>query len=170
MSDMQASSGNLTDKAYSTMHDIQDAASNLTGELGRAAKDGAAKLGDTARQVGDTAMEKVDGVVSERRSMSADYISSIAQATEQAAQAFEKDLPQAANFIRQASDHIWNAADTVREGDAREMVRKVQDFARTQPTLFFGGAVILGFAALRFLKSSPPAAAPSYDARPEEHV
>jgi hypothetical protein len=38
----------------------------------------------------------------------------------------------------------------------RELVGEVQDFARRQPTLFFGGAVVLGFAALRFLKSTAP--------------
>jgi hypothetical protein len=37
------------------------------------------------------------------------------------------------------------------------LVGEVQDFARRQPTLFIGGAVILGFAALRFLKSATPA-------------
>jgi hypothetical protein len=36
----------------------------------------------------------------------------------------------------------------------RELAAEVQDFARKQPTLFFGGAVILGFAALRFFKSA----------------
>jgi hypothetical protein len=32
----------------------------------------------------------------------------------------------------------------------------VQDFARRQPTLFFGGSMLMGFAALRFLKSAAP--------------
>ena len=44
----------------------------------------------------------------------------------------------------------------MREKDVRQLVGEVQDFARRQPTLFFGGAVLLGFAALRFLKSAPP--------------
>ena len=47
-------------------------------------------------------------------------------------------------------------ADVVRERDMRELVGEVENFARRQPTLFFGGAMILGFAALRFLKSSAP--------------
>jgi hypothetical protein len=51
---------------------------------------------------------------------------------------------------------MQGVADTVRERDVRELVGEVQDFARRQPTLFFGGAVVLGFAALRFLKSTAP--------------
>jgi hypothetical protein len=83
----------------------------------------------------------------------------------QAAQAFENDLPQAARYIRQASEQIQGVADTIRERDVRELVSDVQDFARQQPTLFFGGAVILGFAALRFLKSVPPK--PAFEAASE---
>ena len=55
----------------------------------------------------------------------------------------------------------------MRERDVRELVGEVQDFARKQPTLFFGGAVILGFAALRFLKSTPPKPSTAFDARRE---
>jgi hypothetical protein len=47
-----------------------------------------------------------------------------------------------------------------------DLVGEVQDFAKRQPTLFFGGAVVLGFAALRFLKSSAPASAPSRPGEP----
>ena len=93
----------------------------------------------------------------QRKSLGADYIASIAQAAGRAAHEFEADSPQAAQYIRQASEQIQSIADTVRERDVRELVADVQDFAREQPTLFFGGAVVLGFAALRFFKSSPPA-------------
>jgi hypothetical protein len=86
----------------------------------------------------------------------ADYIGSLAQATGRAAHEFEAELPQAAHYIRHASEQIQGVADIVRERDVRELVGEVQDFARRQPTLFFGGAVVLGFAALRFLKSTTP--------------
>ena len=65
-------------------------------------------------------------------------------------------MPQAAQYIRQASEQIQSVAEVVRERDMRELVGEVENFARRQPTLFFGGAMILGFAALRFLKSSSP--------------
>jgi hypothetical protein len=41
----------------------------------------------------------------------------------------------------------------MRNRDMSEIVGNVQDFARKQPTAFFGAAVLLGFAAVRFLKS-----------------
>jgi hypothetical protein len=55
-----------------------------------------------------------------------------------------------------------------------EIVGNVQDFARKQPTAFFGAAVLIGFAAVRFLKSAPAHAAqpagPGPSARPSSNV
>ena len=41
----------------------------------------------------------------------------------------------------------------MRNRDMSEIVGNVQAFARKQPTAFFGAAVLLGFAAVRFIKS-----------------
>jgi hypothetical protein len=155
----------LGDKARDVVRDVKDGAAGLTDDITRAARDSAAQLGDTAQDFANTAKDKVDEAVVHRKSMGADYISSIAQATQQAAQAFQSDLPQAAQYIRQASEQIQGVADTVRQRGVRELVGDVQDFARKQPTLFFGGAVILGFAALRFLNSTPPGEGAAFDAR-----
>lgn len=157
----------LAGKAKEALRDVKGKAAGLSDDVTRAAKDNAAKLGDTARDFANTAKDKVGEAVGQRKSMGADYIGSIAQATERAAQAFENDLPQAAQYIRQASEQIQGMADTVRERDVRELVGEVQDFARKQPTLFFGGAVLLGFAALRFLNSTPPRQSAAFDARRE---
>lgn len=158
----------LSGKAKNVVRDAKAKAADLTDNVTRAAKDNAAQLGDAARDFANSAKDKVEQTVTQRKSIGADYIASIAQATGNAAQAFETDLPFAAQYIRQASEQMRGVADTVRERDVRELVDEVQDFARKQPTLFFGGAVILGFAALRFLKSSPPKEVTAFDARREE--
>ena len=157
MSDTYTTRPDLTDKAKDALRDIKEKASGVTDDVTRLAKDRAAQLGDAARDFAGNAKDKVGEAVTQRKSVGADYIGSLAQATGQAAHAFDSDLPQAAQYIRQASEKIQGVADTVRERDVRELVGEVQNFARSQPTLFFGGAVILGFAALRFLKSAPPA-------------
>lgn len=154
-------------QAKDVVRDVKAKASELTDDVSRLAKDNAAQLSDAARDLAGTAKERVEAAVTERKSIGADYIGSIARATGQAATAFEADLPQAAHYIRQASDQIQNVADNVRERDMREFVGDVQEFARRQPTLFFGGAVVLGFAALRFLKSTPPQQSNAFDARRE---
>jgi hypothetical protein len=158
MSDAYTVKPDLASQAKNVVRDIKAEASDLTDGVTRAAKDNVAQLGDAARDVANSAKDRIDAAVTQRKSLSADYIGSIAQAAGRAANEFHNDLPQAAEYIRQAADQIQGVADTVRERDVRDLLGEVQDFARRQPTLFFGGAVVLGFAALRFLKSTPPKA------------
>jgi methyl-accepting chemotaxis protein len=153
----------LAGKAKDAVRDVKAKASEMTDGVTRAAKDNAAQLSDAARDIASNAKDKVEEVVTQRKSIGADYIGSLAQATGQAAHAFDNDMPQAARYIRQASEQIQSVADTVRERDVRELVGEVQEFARKQPTLFFGGAVVLGFAALRFLKSTAPQPSTAFD-------
>jgi hypothetical protein len=155
----------LASQAKDVARDLKAKATDVTQSVTRAAKDQASQFGDTARDVASSAKDKVESAVTEQKSVGADYIGSIAQAASRAANEFENDLPQAAHYIRQASEQIQGVADTVRERDMRELVGEVQDFARRQPTLFFGGAVVLGFAALRFLKSSAPSPTGAFEQR-----
>ena len=161
MSDTYSASPDLTTKANDIVRDVKAKAADVADNVSRVAKDNASNFADAAKGMANEArekvQEKVEESVSSQKSMGADYIASFAQATGRAADQFENDIPQAAQFIRQASEQIQGFADTVRERDARELLGDVQDFARRQPTLFFGGAVVLGFAALRFLKSAAPA-------------
>jgi hypothetical protein len=151
---------NLAGQAKDMARDIRDKAANLTDDVKRTAKDQASQLGDAAKDFATSAagqvQDKMQQAVSQQKSAGADYIGSLAQAAERAAGEFDQAMPQAARYIRQASEQIQSVADTVRERDMRDLVGEVETFARRQPGLFFGGAVILGFAALRFLKSSAP--------------
>jgi len=168
MTDTYTPQTDLSGKAKEVVRDVKAKAAEMTADIAKAAKDNAAQLGNSAKEFVNTAKDKAGEAVTQRKSLSADYIGSIAQATQQAAMAFDQDLPQAARYIRQASEQIHGVADNVREKDVRELVGDVQEFARQQPALFFGGAVMLGFAALRFLKSTPPKQPASFDARGEE--
>lgn len=156
MSDTYTARPDLAGKAKEIVRDVKAKASDVTDGITRAAKDNASQLQDAALDIANSAKDKVEAAVTQRKSLGADYIGSIAQATGRAAHEFDSELPQAAHYIRQASEQIQGVADTVRERDLRELVGDVQDFARRQPTIFFGGAVVLGFAALRFLKSTAP--------------
>lgn len=164
MSGNTSSGNDLAGQAKDLVRDVKAKASDLSEDVTRAAKDSASQLGEAAVDMANSAKDKVEAAMSQRKSLGADYIGSIAQATERAAHEFEAELPQAAHYIRQASEQMQGVADTVRERDVRELVGEVQDFARRQPTLFFGGAVVLGFAALRFLKSTAPKASNNEEA------
>jgi hypothetical protein len=135
---------NLRDQAADMARELKNKASGVSDTVTRVAKD-TAKLEEAANQ---------------RKSLGASYIGSFAQAVERAAGEFDQDVPQAASYMRHASNQIQGFADAIEGRGVRELAGEVQDFARKQPTLFFGGAVILGFAALRFFKSGAPPSSP----------
>jgi hypothetical protein len=149
-------SKDLSGQAKSFAKDVKDKAGEMSADATKLAKEQAAKFGEAAEQLASGAASQLQGAVQQQRATGADFIGSIAAATERAASEFDTAMPQAAQYIRQASEQIQTVANVVRERDMRELVGEVENFARRQPTLFFGGAMILGFAALRFLKSSAP--------------
>ena len=144
----------LTEQAKSLGRDIKNKAADLTDTVTRGAKDQAAEIGTAAKEIATQATSRVQTAMDEQKIAGADYLGTIAQAVHRAAGEFQTEVPQAAQYIRQAAGQIENVANAVRDRNVRELVGEVQSFARRQPTLFFGGAVILGFAALRFFKSS----------------
>ena len=74
-----------------------------------------------------------------------------------AAREFDKDLPIAGSYIRKAAAQVETVSDSIRTGNFNDLLRETQDFARRQPTAFLGLAVLAGFGAVRFLKSSAEA-------------
>ncbi|MBV9851319.1 MAG: hypothetical protein JO250_16740 [Armatimonadetes bacterium] len=53
-----------------------------------------------------------------------------------------------------AAEQITRLSGYLRERDVDDVVDEVQNFARQQPALFLGSAVLLGLVAARFLKST----------------
>lgn len=159
----------LGQQAKALTGNLKNQASELTESVTRAAKDQVAGLGDAAKDLASDATDRVKTAMDEQKAASADYLGTIAQAVHRAAGEFQSDVPQAAQYIRQAAGQIETVAHAVRDRNMRELVGEVQDFARRQPTLFFGGAVVLGFAALRFLKSSAPGSSGHASSRPGEN-
>lgn len=153
----QAGPGDFSNQAKGVVDDLKTKASQMTDAVTQTARERASDLSAAASEMAGDARHKVEAAAAQQKSRGADYIGAIAGAMHRAAGEFESDVPQAAHYIRQASEQVSGFADTVRQRDVRELVGEVQDFARRQPTVFFGGAVILGFAALRFLKSATPA-------------
>ena len=163
--DLAGTAKTVAGQAKEFAGDVKDKASGLAGDAAELGKEQAAKLGEAAKELASNAAVQLQDTVRQQRATGADYIGSLAAATERAAGEFDSAMPRAAEYIRQASEQMQSVADVVRERDVRELIGEVETFARRQPGLFFGGAVILGFAALRFLKSSSPKASNAFEQR-----
>jgi ATP-dependent Lon protease len=146
----------LTEQARQVAEEFKQTASTVADSVTNAAKQEAEEIGNAAKEIFEDTTEKVKSAVSEQKTAGAEYLDKVADAIHRAAGEFDADVPQAARYIRRAGSELSTVAKAVRERDVRELVAEVEDVARRQPALFFGGAVILGFATLRFLKSSPP--------------
>jgi hypothetical protein len=98
--------------------------------------------------------QKARDFAEQQKQAGAEQIGGVARAVHGAAQNLEEEMPFAAEYVRQAADSLESAAQALKQKNVDDIARTVADFARSQPLAFFGGAVLAGFVAARFLKSS----------------
>jgi gas vesicle protein len=149
----------IVDQARDFGRDMKGQAGALTQSAADAVKTQAGNLQQSAKEVASDAGEKLRASVSEQKAAGADYVGNVANIIRRTAYEFDSDIPQAGHYIRKAAAQLENVSDAMRNRDMSEIVGNVQDFARKQPTAFLGAAVLLGFAAVRFLKSGSSATA-----------
>jgi hypothetical protein len=154
----EGSSQSLGEQAQSLRQDVKGAASQAREQVTDTLQQQASKIGDKARNVAAGAERKIENVVDEQRASGASYLHHVAGLVHRAADVFDREVPQASQYIHQAAENIDTVADAVRTKKAREVAHDVEDFARQQPAIFFGGALLLGFAAVRIFKASAPVA------------
>jgi hypothetical protein len=123
-------------------------------QAAQAARDLKDKASQTAKELVSQAGARLRTSAEDQKAAGADRVSGIADAIRRTADGLEGELPQAAQYVRRAATELQNVSDAVRRRDVTEVVRGVQDFARRQPTAFLGAAVLAGFVAVRFLKTS----------------
>lgn len=135
---------------------------SIKSEATNKAADVAASLKETAADVKDAAASQAHDVAYQAKGAAADQISGVATALRDAASglttgsAAERTLGQIANGFADASESLHGK-------DLGELVTAASDVARRNPMVFIGGAMLLGFAASRFLKASAPVVQDDYN-------
>jgi len=109
-----------------------------------------AKLGEVAEPVKEKAIE----VAEQQKDAGADQVGHFARAMHGAASALEQEMPQLANYVHDAGQKLESLADDLRNGSVDDLMDRFGSYAKDQPALVFGGAMVAGFALTRFLKSS----------------
>jgi gas vesicle protein len=153
----------IRDQAVAAGREIKDKAVDLAGSSGEKLKEQASEFADAAKNVASQATDRLKDKVSEQRGAGAEYVGTLAETIRRAAREFDNDLPIAGKYIRKAAAQVENVSDSIRTGDINDLVSSAQSFARRQPTAFLGMAVLAGFAAVRFLKSSSDTSSASSD-------
>lgn len=130
------------------------------GQTAGATREQAGSVAESTKDLASTASEKVASAVAEQKAAGADFVSGMAGSIRRAASEFSQ-IPQAAQYMRLAADQVDSASEAFRRRDLNQLVSDVRDFARRQPTAFFGAAILAGFAVVRFLKTSTGENTPS---------
>ena len=138
--------GTMKQRATEAAKDLKSTVQEQASGMTEAAKGAVAQAGDQLRQKAE-----------EHKNAGADYGAGVAGAIRRAAGELEGHIPQAGGYIRHVADQIDEASDALRRRDFNQLVSGVQDFARRQPAVFAGAAMIAGFVAVRFLKSATAA-------------
>jgi hypothetical protein len=117
-------------------------------------------LADNAKsdiaQAAETAKAEARRLASQQKEAGADRLGEVAGAVHGAARSLEAGMPQMASYVHGAAARLEDAARTLRTRNVDDIMGEIGRFARSQPALFFGGAMLAGFALTRFLKSTVP--------------
>lgn len=154
-----SSAKSLADQALSTGHDLKDKAAQAAASSSEAVKEQAADFVEAAKDVASHAMDRFKETIDGQKTAGAEYVGALADTMRRAARDFDHDLPIAGTYIRKAATQVETVFDSIKNGNLNDLVRGARGFARRQPTAFLGIAVLAGFGAVRFLKSSAEATA-----------
>ena len=128
-----------------------------TDRAGQAASDLADQARETAGQVAGQVKKQTSSVINNQKVKAAQGLGGVAEALRQTSERLgDRDQGTTQQYVEQAAEQLERFSDYIQRTDMGEMLDGVQDLARREPALFFGGALALGLLAGRFMKSSAP--------------
>jgi len=146
-----------------TKRGVENTPGSITA--GRMAED-LSSLGDKAKsniaEAAESARAEARRIANQQKNVGADRLNEVAGAVYGAARSLEAGMPQMASYVHGAAARLEGAAKTLRHRNIDDLMDEIGGFARSQPAIFFGGAMLAGFALARFLKSSGQGAGRSW--------
>ncbi len=142
----------------------------MTDEIRETAMDSAETMRSEARNLGEEAVHQAKDAMEgtreqalafadqQRRSLE-ENVAAFAGALESAADSLQSEGKEtAASYSRRVAAGIGDVAGWMQGRSLGEVWSQAEDYARRQPAVAFGGAVVAGFLLSRFLMSSTPTA------------
>lgn len=131
---------------------------------GESAKQQASQVKEQVQQqvvsLKDTVTQQAAGQLEGQKEAASGGLQSVARAFRQTSdQLREQDQAGVAGYLDRATAQVEHFSEYLGKRDLQQMARDTEQFARREPTLFLGGALVLGLFASRFLKSSQMASA-----------
>jgi hypothetical protein len=117
------------------------------------AANGHAKDASSAGVLGSI-QQRVTSRVDEQKNRAAAGLGGIADVIRHAGDELRTENEALASYVDMASDQMKRFADHIRERGVADMLDDVNRFARRNPAVFIGGALLVGIGVARFLKAS----------------
>ena len=89
-----------------------------------------------------------------QKNAGADYVGNLADTMRRAAREFDDDLPIAGAYIRKAASQVEGVSDQIKTGNLSDLVQRRHRSRGVSRRRSSDMAVLAGFGAVRFLKSS----------------
>lgn len=138
--------------------DAEAAASHARGtaeDASASARGTTEKVKERAHGLVDDAKERARAMAGEQKNLAADRVTGFADALRHASSDLdEQGQSLVSGVVRQAADGLERVSGAMRSNDMDDLVGSIEDFARRQPAVFIGSAVLAGFGIARFMKSS----------------
>jgi hypothetical protein len=120
-----------------------------------ALKGQAEQVSEKAREVKGTVQDRVREQVDSRSTQAGEQVGSVSEAMRSMGEQLRgegNDLP--AQLAQQAAEKTEQLGRYLREADADQILKDVEDFGRRQPWVVAAAGLALGVAAARFVKAS----------------
>lgn len=114
-------------------------------------------VGDVKAKIGGIAeplKDKAEQLAEDQKAAGSGHMKTLATAVHGAARELEGGMPKIAGSVHSVAEQIERTADDLRNRNVEELFEGFDRYARQQPALVFGGALMAGFILSRFLKSS----------------
>ena len=133
-----------------------------TEETIATAEGGPQRLADAAGDIAEQATSVAEQRASSTMTQVGDTIEQVARAVRNTGDQLRSDQPQLAGLADTAAEQAEQAAQFLRENNARDVLDEVQDFARRQPAVIVGAGLALGLLVGRAIKSAGPSGPSGY--------
>lgn len=114
---------------------------------------------DSAQRVGSEVASSITGhvkaMLDEKVGDGADVVGHLANSVHTAAEGLDQNAPQLASLVRGVAHQLDGYAMNLRENSVDQLVSAASNYTRRQPAVVFGLAALVGFFALRTIKSIP---------------
>ncbi len=127
------------------------AASRATADPLDRAKGKAQQLASDAQ---NKTTEEVQSRLGVQKQRAAESLTTVAQSLRTSGEELQGEQDGMSRYVQQTADRVEGVASYLRDHEVGEIVDELEDFARSHPPVFVGGAFVIGLLGARFLKSS----------------